>query len=112
MLEFLCGPFRAGERGALTQGRPAPLGRGLPWALLCHLFEVKTRETYSLHRQSLPRTARTARASGTVWTVWAQIAASLGDSFLLRKCRILERKSAIFALSIAISPPKAVWDSQ
>ena len=33
-------------------------------------------------------------------------------SFLLRKCRILERKSAIFALSIAISPPKAVWDSQ
>ena len=37
----MCNPFRVGLWGHCTQGRPAPLGRGQPWALLFYLFEVE-----------------------------------------------------------------------
>ena len=32
----LCEPFRVGILGRVAQGRPTPLGFGLPWAGLCY----------------------------------------------------------------------------
>ena len=37
---FLGNPFRVVKRGAFTQGRPTPLGCGLPWAVLYYPFGV------------------------------------------------------------------------